>query len=161
MDNSLFLFVYLFNEWFVSLCPRACWEIPGDFQHGGHQVRGQPWTRHAARQRRRQRQPFLHRPQQLPGLICCFIVITLTDQITTVFIDRLSIFIDPDAATADSGEAPPAGQLLPNELGSVPTGRGVAPDAAVSSESGGGGAAARWACSRIPAGCGYWFSINF
>lgn len=44
----------------VSPLPRPRRAIPGDIQHGGHQVRGQPGAGHAARQPGRQRQPLLH-----------------------------------------------------------------------------------------------------
>lgn len=43
--------------------------------------------------------------------------------------------LSADAAAADAREAPPAGQLLPNELGVVPAGLRVSPVSAVSSES--------------------------
>ena len=52
------------------VCHRsACWEIPGDFQRGGHQVAGQQRARHAPCDRRCQWQPFLHRPQRFSGSI--------------------------------------------------------------------------------------------
>lgn len=41
-----------------------------------------------------------------------------------------------DAAASHSGEAPPAGQLLPDELGVLPAGRDVPLVSAVGSESG-------------------------
>lgn len=41
-----------------------------------------------------------------------------------------------DAAAADSGKAPPAGELLPDELVSLPAGLEVAPVPAGGSESG-------------------------
>lgn len=48
----------------------------------------------------------------------------------------MTVGLSADAAAADAREAPPAGQLLPNELGVLPAGLCVSPVSAVSSESG-------------------------
>lgn len=65
-------------------------------------------------------------------------------------IDSLLLLVDSwlilgaDAAAADSFEAPPAGQLLPDELGVVPAGLVVSRVSAVGSESGRRFTQTRW-----------------
>lgn len=58
-------------------------------------------------------------------------------RIDSVLIVISSVLIRPaDAAAADSGEAPPAGELLPDVIGVVPAGLDVSRVSAVGSESG-------------------------
>lgn len=57
--------------------------------------------------------------------------------------DRLLI-IGADAAASDPVEDPPAGELLPDDLGGVPAGLDVSCVSAVGSESGGRITQSRW-----------------